>query len=100
MEGAALAWSDEDRRLLLPILSGLAPLLPSLKWRPAKPVLLVKAAADFEDGLPHTRANAIVLPQGSERAQAGVVPPLLAHQLFPLPYRHHAPPQEKAYAEN
>jgi len=98
MAGAALAWADEDRRVLQPILSGLAPLLPSLKWRPARPILLVKAAPDFEDGLPHTRANAIVLPQGSERTQAGMLTAIMAHELFHVLSRDDAKLKERLYA--
>ncbi len=98
MEGAALAWSDEDRRLLLPILSGLAPLLPSLKWRPAKPVLLVKAAADFEDGLPHTRANAIVLQESVLQSAPAMLAAVLAHELFHIISRDDPRLREELYA--
>jgi hypothetical protein len=99
MAGAALAWSDEDRRLLQPFLSQIAPLLPSLRWRRDRPILLVKAAPDFEDGLPHTRANAIVLPQGSERVAAGMLIAIMAHELFHVLSRDDAKLKERLYAE-
>jgi hypothetical protein len=98
MEGAALAWTDEDRCLLQPLLAQLAPVLPSLRWQRSKPVLLIKAAADFEDGLPHTRANAIVLPQGSERVAAGMLTAIMAHELFHVLSRDDARLKERLYA--
>jgi hypothetical protein len=98
MEGAALAWTDEDRRLLQPQLAQLAPILPSLRWQRSKPILLIKAAADFEDGLPHTRANAIVLPQGSERVASGMLTAILAHELFHVLSRDDARLKERLYA--
>ena len=97
MEGAALAWTDEDRRLLQPLLEKLGSPLASLRWQRHKPILLIKTAADFEDGLPHTRANAIVLPQGSERAAAGLLTTVLAHELFHVLSRDDAQLKERLY---
>ena len=97
MEGAVLAWTDEDRRLLQPLLEKFGPPLASLRWQRSKPILLIKAAADFEDGLPHTRANAIVLPQGSERLAAGLLTAIMAHELFHVLSRDDAQLKERLY---
>jgi hypothetical protein len=98
MEGAVLAWTDADRRLLQPLLARFAPHLASLQWRRSKPILLIKAAADFEDGLPHTRANAIVLPQGSEQGASGLLTAILAHELFHVLSRDDAQLKERLYS--
>jgi hypothetical protein len=97
MEGAVLAWTDEDRRLLEPLLARLAPSLASLQWRRSKPILLIKTAADFEDGLPHTRANAIVLPKGSEQAPIALLTTIVAHELFHVLSRDDAQLKERLY---
>jgi hypothetical protein len=97
MEGAVLAWTDADQRLLRPLLARLAPLLNPLRWQRSTPILLIKAAADFEDGLPHTRANAIVLPQGAEQAATGLLTAILAHELFHLLSRDDARLKEQLY---
>ncbi len=97
MEGAVLPWGDEDRRLLQPLLAKLAPHLAALRWQRSKPILLIKAAEDFEDGLPHTRANAIVLPQGSEQGAPGLVTAIVAHELFHVLSRDDAQLKERLY---
>ena len=98
LESAARPWTDEDQRLLQPLLMRLEPLLASLSWQRTKPILLVKTAADFEDGLPHTRANAIVLQEGVLQAAPSMLVAVLAHELFHIISRDDPRLREALYA--
>ncbi len=83
LESAPQPWTDEEQRLLQPILSRLEQHLPSLNWQRAKPILLVKAAADFEDGL---------------LAPPAVLASVLAHELFHVISRDDPALRERLYA--
>jgi hypothetical protein len=97
MEGAVRAWSEDDRRLLQPLLARLELRLPSLRWERSNPILLIRTVENFEDGLPHTRANAIVLPQGFERVAAGTLTTVMAHELFHILSRDDPQLKERLY---
>jgi hypothetical protein len=62
LSAQALAWSDAERERYAPLVARLEPLLDSVRARLPARILLIKAA-DVMDGVPHTRSNAIVLPQ-------------------------------------
>jgi hypothetical protein len=98
MENAALPWPDEDRRRLQPLLDELEGVIARLSWRPSKPLLLIRAKADFEDGLPHTRANAIVLTDEFLQAPPPYLAMVLAHELFHIISRADPALRERLYA--
>jgi len=78
----ALAWDRAERRAWQESLERLRPRLAA--WSALLParVLLVRVRASVEDGIPHTRANAILLPVGTGHMRAGRRDVILAHELF------------------
>jgi len=98
MRDAALAWTDEDRRRLQPLLDDLEPVIARLAWRPRGPILLIKSSSQFEDGLPHTRASAIVLADGFLQAPPPFLAAVLSHELFHVLSRDDPALRERLYA--
>ncbi|HXI36632.1 MAG TPA: hypothetical protein VNH80_06935 [Burkholderiales bacterium] len=98
MQDAALAWTPAERERLQPLLDGLEPVVARLAWKPSGRILLIKSSSSLEDGLPHTRANGIVL---SEEFLAGPAPFLslvLAHELFHVLSRDDPKLRDRLYA--
>lgn len=89
----ARAWRDSEQRAIAPLLEQLDSFLAGQRWRQPPRILVVKAAAAFEDGLPHTRANAIVLP---ERLR-DPLPFLLGHEAFHILSRANPDLREALY---
>jgi len=94
----ALDWNGAERRAwqasldrLRPRLAGWAALLPAR-------VLLVRVRAGVEDGIPHTRANAILLPVGTAQLGAARRDTILAHELFHILSRALAGRHDSLYA--
>jgi hypothetical protein len=98
MADAALSWREQDRLVLQPLLDDLEGVVARLSWRPSKQILLVRAKADFEDGLPHTRANAIVLTDEFLQAPTPFLAMVLAHELFHILSRDDPALRERLYA--
>ena len=85
MADTALEWSDEERRGFAEVLPRLQRFLAPMRWKAPSTILLVKVSDRLMDGFPHTRANAIVLPEGMLRdalAKPAVMDYLLAHEAF------------------
>ena len=98
MESGVLPWTDEERRMLEPLLPRLERFLSGLKWNRSKPILLIKVSDQLEDGLPHTRANAVVLPEGVlRRWSAAGIAYAVAHEVFHVLSRDNPALREQLY---
>jgi len=100
MADMVLEWSPADRQRLQPLLTRLDAFLKGIKPLEPRRILLVKTRSDFLNGFPHTRANAIILPMGSE--MLAVSPSMtfyvLAHELFHVVSRNNPAVRERLYA--
>jgi hypothetical protein len=94
----ALDWSEEERRRLAPLAGRIEAFVATLRARMPARILLIKAG-DVMDGAPHTRVNAIVLPQAFvAAARQEDLAYMLGHQLFHLLSRHDEQARERLYA--
>lgn len=89
----ALDWDGAERRAWQASLDRLEPRLGAWSALLPERVLLVRVRGSVEDGIPHTRANAILLPVGTGHLRAARRDFILAHELFHLltrirPSRH------------
>jgi hypothetical protein len=98
MESAPRAWTEDEQRALDPLLRQLDQFIAGLKWSRPKQILLIKAKEGFTEGLPHTRANAIVLPDGIVASPPAPLPYILAHELFHVLSRNNPELRERLYA--
>jgi hypothetical protein len=98
MADEALAWNGNERRLLEPLLERLDRFVSGTKWRRPAQILMVKASDQLLEGLPHTRANAIVLPQSEVGHGSGDLAYLVAHELFHVLSRADPALREELYA--
>jgi hypothetical protein len=100
MAEQVLEWTDADRQRLQPLLARLDSFLKGIKPLEPRRILLVKTAPDFLNGSPHTRANAIILPIGSEmlRVSQSMTLYVLAHELFHVVSRANPALRERLYA--
>jgi hypothetical protein len=98
MQGTVIAWTDQDRQDLRPLLDRLERFASRLAWKPPAPVLLIKASDELEDGLPHTRANAIVVPGSFRRTSPQFLAHVVAHELFHILSRETPGAREQLYA--
>ncbi|HMG47055.1 MAG TPA: hypothetical protein VK614_06315 [Allosphingosinicella sp.] len=80
----ALAWDRAERNAWQASLDRLAPRLAAWSALLPERVLLVRVRGSVEDGIPHTRANAILLPIGAGHARAARRDFILAHEIFHL----------------
>jgi hypothetical protein len=94
----ALDWNRAERRAWQESLDRLAPRLA--RWSALLPaqVLLVRVRASVEDGIPHTRANAIMLPVGAGHLGAARRDVILAHEIFHILSRALAARHDSLYA--
>lgn len=65
MSETALEWTDEEKSALAPVFQRLDRFVSGMKWKAPSSILLVKASRELMEGFPHTRAHAIVLPEGA-----------------------------------
>ncbi len=93
-----LAWTEADTERLRPALQRLASQLERLRplWPPV--VELIKTTGREEQGAPHCRGNAIVLPEPSLRGDDASLQRLLAHELFHILSRQDPARRSRLYA--
>jgi hypothetical protein len=93
-------WSDDDKAAVQATLSDLRPRVNALGVPWPDPIFLVKTTGNEEGKIAYTRANAIVLPvpELANGTEAGVLTPVVAHELFHVLSRHNPTLKEKFYA--
>jgi hypothetical protein len=92
-------WTEDERRRLATLNVRLERFLETLKLRMPERILLVKAGMERVDSAPHTRANAIVLPQAFlDAAQPAELVYVMGHELFHVLSRHDEQAREQLYA--
>lgn len=94
----ALAWNRAERRAWQESLGRLAPRLGAWSALLPERVLLVRVRSSVEDGIPHTRANAIMLPVGTGHLPTAARERILAHELFHILSRGSAARHDSLYA--
>jgi hypothetical protein len=72
--------------------------LSSLKVSLPPRIALVLASERFEEGAPHTRGTAIVIPQSALGAPRGVLRTVLFHETFHVLTRSNAPLRDELFA--
>jgi len=92
-----LPWTEEEKARVGAIVASLAGELEKLDAPFPARVLLVKTSGREEEGVAHTRANAVMLSQRSLGATAEELAGLLAHELFHLLSRHDRALRAQAY---
>lgn len=100
MAEEARDWTTEERAALAPVLARLEPFIAAQKWKEPRRILLVKADRRLMNGFPHTRANAIILPQEilDEAMQVPrLLDYLLSHEAFHVLSRANASLREELY---
>jgi hypothetical protein len=99
MQERTLAWSEDEQRALSPLLARLEQFTSAVKWQPAWPILLVKVSDQLEDGLPHTRGNALILPESMLRKSSPrSLAYFLSHEVFHVLSRGDLALREQLYA--
>lgn len=101
MRETALEWTEEEKRAFGPALVRLEAFLSGMRWKTPAEILLVKAASRLMDGFPHTRGNAIVVPEPMLRAalaRPALMDYLLAHEAFHVLSRADPALREELYA--
>lgn len=78
----ARAWPEREVSRLAPILSEVSDRLSALKVSLPPRIALVLASERFEEGAPHTRGTAIVIPQSALGAPRDVIRTVLFHETF------------------
>ena len=86
--GNVLSWTVEEKVRVGAIVASLAGELERLQAPFPSRVLLVRTTGREEEGVAHTRANAIMLSQRSLSASDAELAGLLAHELFHILSRH------------
>lgn len=94
---SVLPWTLDERSRIDTVIAPLAEELRKLGVSFPARVLLVKTSGRAEEGLAHTRANAIMLSQRSLGASDEALASLLAHELFHVLTRHDPALRARAY---
>ena len=95
----ATTWSDAEKAPVQAVLADLNPRLAVLPLPWPATVLIVKTTGQEEGGAPYTRANAIILPEGTlKRATKAELQAILTHELFHILSRKNPALKEKLYA--
>ena len=92
-----LSWTAEEKARVGAIVASLAGELEKLEALFPTRVLLVKTTGREEEGVAHTRANAVMLSQRSLSATDAELAGLLAHELFHVLSRHDRALRARAY---
>jgi len=98
MQNAVQDWTPEQQQNLAPLAERMAGFLKGVRWQMPGRILLVQVDATLEDDAPHTRANAIMLPQSVYARGPGFMAYLLAHETFHVLSRHNPELREALYA--
>ncbi|QDV68787.1 hypothetical protein Poly24_25000 [Rosistilla carotiformis] len=91
-------WSDASIETVLPAAEQLGRRVREWKLPLPEEVLLVCTAGTCEAGAPHTRGNAIVLPEQRLGRRQEDLPRLLAHELFHIASRQSPEWRDQVYA--
>src|SRR5262249_3853996 len=91
-------WPESQMSLLAPVLSEVSDRLSSLKVALPPRIALVLASERFEEGAPHTRGTAIVIPQSTLGAPRGVLQTVLFHETFHVLTRSNTPLRDELFA--
>jgi len=100
MQETALEWTAEEKRAFGAALAPLERFIAGMKWKAPPQIPIVKASGLLMDNSPHTRGNAIVLPEGMRRAaleRPGLMDYLMAHEAFHVLSRADPALREKLY---
>ena len=97
MRGTTLEWTAEQRANLAKLTEPLARFLKDVKWRMPDRMLILQTT-DLENDLPHTRANAIVIPTAYYKRGPGMLAQVLPHEVFHVMTRHNPELKERLYA--
>jgi len=97
MQGTVLDWTEEERRQLRPLIADLDRFLSGLKWKRLGKILLVRVDAALENGAPHTRANAIMLPKNEYTGTADLLTYVMSHETFHVLTREDSALKERLY---
>jgi hypothetical protein len=98
MRGTAREWTAGEKRALAQPVAALERFLAGVQSRRPARILLAKTSADLEDGLPHTRAHAIFLPEPFLEHAPGQLAYVLAHEAFHVLSRADPQLRERLYA--
>ena len=98
MRGATLEWSAEQRENLASIILPLTKFLSGVRWKMPERILMVHSGPALEDGFPHTRANAIVIPTRYYQKGPYTMMYLLSHETFHILSRQNPELREALYA--
>lgn len=79
-----IPWTDAEVKTLTGVIEGMRDKLSWLKCSLPQTILLVQTTKLLEGGAPHTRGNAIVIPQGSFNGPVQNTEHILFHELFHL----------------
>ena len=85
MQETALAWTQDEQRAFGPVLARLEKFLSGMRWSWPPQILIVKTSGRLMDGFPHTRGNAIILPErmlSDALARPQLMDYLMAHEAF------------------
>jgi hypothetical protein len=97
LTGAVQPWPDADRAAVQAALESIRPKLAELSLPLPNTVLFVRITGAVEGNSPHTRANAILLTEGSVQ-RPGFLPYLIAHELFHIASRYNKAWRDAMYA--
>lgn len=87
------SWSDEEKQKYATLLETARQRLQTIAHLLPETILLIRATAEVEGGLPHTRGNAIVFPGTKE-----ISPGLLYHEVFHVLSRNQPARRRSLYA--
>jgi hypothetical protein len=97
LAGAVQPWPDADRAAVQAALESIRPKLAELSLPLPNTVLFVRVTSAVEGNSPHTRANAILLTESSVQ-RPGLLPYLIAHELFHIASRYDRTWRDAMYA--
>jgi len=90
-------WTLDERSRIEAELPALGAFINQVRWdKPAK-LSFIRASAALEDNLPHTRANAIVLPDSAFSMPRAMFSSMLVHEVFHVLTRHNPQFKEQSY---
>lgn len=98
MRGTTLEWNEEQRKNLAPLIQLLTKFVSGIRWKMPERILLVQSGPALEDGFPHTRANAIIIPARYYQRGPQIMMYLMSHETFHILSRLNPELRETLYA--